>query len=543
MMQSRKQPDPFQAVRPHGRGFSRSRRRSAASLFLAGAIACGLSRGAQSQARAMADLPEASTACRSLQNLLIGNTVLIIGSDLRQSTACVLAAPVGFPCAPDSPLIASEANTNFIYACADLSATIRTLTPASGNHWEARWLRRFIYLQPGIIVVDDWVQPGAANRLVQWRIACQTNSAVAGRQLRVSGSNQELICETIWPPAKPFQPVSTDAQAGPPARTFAVESEAGPAGARFLHVLYPRRLALGRSLPQTLWERVWGALWKSGARRESVQARVVQKSPGEVQVAISLADRVFQLELPSPEAGAGWIALADGEGAPLVRRRPLPSGNLPPRDLVEKWDLPFRTRSAAEWDKGGPALKLKALVERGELEQCRIVELGCGSGNDAIYLASQGFNVTGIDIAPTALCYAAAKAQAAGVDVNWVLADVQALPELGKFDFIFDRGCYHNVRYVNAPGFVASMRQLSHPGTECLILSLDRDRAPGVREQTMRQNFSTQFDIVRLERSGIEDRAGSPLDSWALTLRRKLEMPEAGIAGSIVGRASSRSVP
>jgi methyl halide transferase len=209
----------------------------------------------------------------------------------------------------------------------------------------------------------------------------------------------------------------------------------------------------------------------------------------------------------------------------LVRRRPFPSGHLPRNEMVNEWDVRFRDRSASQWDIGKPALKLKSLVERGELKPCRVVDLGCGSGNDAIYLASRGFDVTGIDIAPTALWFAEEKAKAAGVHVNWVLADVFALPELGTFDFIFDRGCYHNLRYIDAGGFLSSMRQLSHPGTQCLILSLDKDTAPGVREHHLREDFAASFDIVRLERDGIEDRAGSAFESWALMLRRKFEAP------------------
>jgi methyl halide transferase len=167
------------------------------------------------------------------------------------------------------------------------------------------------------------------------------------------------------------------------------------------------------------------------------------------------------------------------------------------------------------------------MVDHGQLKPCRVVDVGCGSGNDAIYLASQGFDVTAIDIAPTALIYAEEKAKEAGVHVNWVLADVLSLPDLGKFDFIFDRGCYHNVRYVNLPRFVSSLRQLSHSSTQCLILSLNRDRPPGVREQDMRQDFASSFCIERLESGGIEDRGGNVVDSWALLLRRETDQTSA----------------
>ena len=77
-----------------------------------------------------------------------------------------------------------------------------------------------------------------------------------------------------------------------------------------------------------------------------------------------------------------------------------------------------------------------------------------GKGAVTVGDTSAGFDVTAIDIAPTALSIAEAKAQKAGVRVRWVLADVLALPELEPFELIFDRGCYHNVRYVDAAAFI-----------------------------------------------------------------------------------------
>ena len=107
--------------------------------------------------------------------------------------------------------------------------------------------------------------------------------------------------------------------------------------------------------------------------------------------------------------------------------------------------------------------------------------------------------------------------------VEWVLADVLALPKLEPFDFIFDRGCYHNVRYVDATTFVESVRQLSKPGTRCLILSLNRDGPPGVREKHMRDDFSSSFDFEWLQESGIQTGKDGQnrRASWSLMLRRK----------------------
>jgi methyl halide transferase len=237
--------------------------------------------------------------------------------------------------------------------------------------------------------------------------------------------------------------------------------------------------------------------------------------------------REFVVELPRSYVDPGWItATAPESGEPMLRR-PMPAGILPHGkqgfELIERWDRPYRGQQRPGWDTGLVAEDLKRAVEEGKIKPCRVVELGCGSGTNAVYLASRGFDVTAIDVAPTALGIAQAKADEAGVRVRWLLADVLNLPELGTFDLIFDRGCYHNVRYVDATGFVQAMRRLTDPGSRALIVSLNRDGPPGIREATMREDFSESFDFVWLHESEIQTGADANVrrPSWSLMLQRK----------------------
>jgi len=156
--------------------------------------------------------------------------------------------------------------------------------------------------------------------------------------------------------------------------------------------------------------------------------------------------------------------------------------------------------------------------------------LGCGLGTNAIYLAGKGFDVTGIDVAPTALSRAEEKARKAGVKVRWLLADVLAPPELDPFDLIYDRGCYHGVRRQSAAAYVNAVCRLSRPGTRLLLLAGNANEAgrggpPPVKEEEFRGDFSESFDFEWLRETRFDTRnsAAKGALAWSALLRRKKE--------------------
>lgn len=79
----------------------------------------------------------------------------------------------------------------------------------------------------------------------------------------------------------------------------------------------------------------------------------------------------------------------------------------------------------------------------------RALDLGCGSGRDAVYLAQQGWQVTAVDAVTQALGEARERARTAGVEVDFRQGDVTRLEQLGldagTFDLVLDRGCFHGL--------------------------------------------------------------------------------------------------
>jgi len=108
-----------------------------------------------------------------------------------------------------------------------------------------------------------------------------------------------------------------------------------------------------------------------------------------------------------------------------------------------EWDEHY-ANDELPWDTGDPDRHLVELVEQGVIAPGRALEVGCGTGTNALWLATQGFDVHGIDVAPLAIDRAEAKRRAAGAAVRFSVLDfLQDDPPGGPFDFVFDRGVLH----------------------------------------------------------------------------------------------------
>lgn len=107
------------------------------------------------------------------------------------------------------------------------------------------------------------------------------------------------------------------------------------------------------------------------------------------------------------------------------------------------WNQAYVTGDAP-WDTGAPDEHLVEFLRSGAVGRGRALDVGCGTGTNALWLAGQGFSVVGIDIAPAGLEKARAKADGAALDCRFAVADFlrDTIPG-GPFDLVFDRGCFH----------------------------------------------------------------------------------------------------
>ncbi|MBT5018659.1 methyltransferase domain-containing protein [bacterium] len=191
------------------------------------------------------------------------------------------------------------------------------------------------------------------------------------------------------------------------------------------------------------------------------------------------------------------------------------------------WQQKYETGNIP-WDSELPSAELFKVLEEYSIPPGRAIELGCGTGTNAVALAKLGWKVTAVDCVEEALVEAKSKADADQVNVDWIAADVQNFGvALGPFDFVFDRGCYHCCRRVDLSGYLKTLENMTRTGAYMLCLcgnpnGNEQGGPPRVPEADLREEFSSLFEIIHLREFHFEDAGGvqGPL-GWSIWMKRK----------------------
>ncbi|MFL5245126.1 MAG: class I SAM-dependent methyltransferase [Gemmataceae bacterium] len=196
---------------------------------------------------------------------------------------------------------------------------------------------------------------------------------------------------------------------------------------------------------------------------------------------------------------------------------------------MEHWDNRYHIGDTP-WDTGHPSAELMRVLEEDKIAPCPAIDLGCGTGSNAICLAERGFDVTALDISPTALDQGRCKKAKAGVKTRFVLGDVLNPPEDigGPYGFVFDRGCYHVVRRINVEPFMQTLERITQKGSMGLFLAGNakekREKGPPtVSEEELRAELGKLFDIIRLREFRFDPIPGMDFEplGWSCLMQRK----------------------
>ncbi|MGK5172160.1 class I SAM-dependent methyltransferase [Geodermatophilus sp. CPCC 205761] len=191
------------------------------------------------------------------------------------------------------------------------------------------------------------------------------------------------------------------------------------------------------------------------------------------------------------------------------------------------WDASYHD-GPAPWDVGRPQPAVVRVAAAGGFAGA-VLDAGCGTGENALHVASLSLPVLGVDVAGTALAIAREKAHDRGIAAEFAVADALRLERLGRrFDTVLDCGLFHALDGDERPGYVASLASVTGRGGTLYVLCFSDD-GPGtgphpVGRHELRAAFepATGWEVAAVEPDRIltrfHDDAGAP--AWLATIRR-----------------------
>lgn len=179
------------------------------------------------------------------------------------------------------------------------------------------------------------------------------------------------------------------------------------------------------------------------------------------------------------------------------------------------------------WDIGRPQGAFVRLIDGGAVRG-RVLDVGCGTGENAMYAAQAGLQVVGVDFAPEAIRRARAKARERGLVVDFEVADVLDLNQYGEtFDSAMDSGMFHTLPDAARPRYAASVGGALRSGGR-LFIECFSEHEPGdwgprrVTQAEIRATFTAGWTVDGIEADTFDTfvREAPKVSAWLVSLTR-----------------------
>jgi cyclopropane fatty-acyl-phospholipid synthase-like methyltransferase len=179
------------------------------------------------------------------------------------------------------------------------------------------------------------------------------------------------------------------------------------------------------------------------------------------------------------------------------------------------------------WDIGRPQKEFVELVRSGEITGS-VLDIGCGTGEHALFFAAEGYDVWGIDSAPLAIEKAQEKAVKRGLPVHFCVLDALDLSQLNrKFDTATDSGLFHTLSDEDRPLFVDNLAAVIAPAGNYFMLCFSDLEPAGygprrITKREIQESFSDGWTINYIRPAVFESRtrAEGPR-AWLSSIAKK----------------------
>lgn len=122
----------------------------------------------------------------------------------------------------------------------------------------------------------------------------------------------------------------------------------------------------------------------------------------------------------------------------------------------------------APWDTGITPPEVIAFLE--QTPAGHALDIGCGTGTNAVEMARRGWRVTGVDFSRRAIGAARRRAAGTGLPVDFRQAEAAELPGIaGPFDFVLDIGCFHSLDAAGQARYAARLANVTKPGSTYML--------------------------------------------------------------------------
>src|SRR3989442_8399514 len=186
------------------------------------------------------------------------------------------------------------------------------------------------------------------------------------------------------------------------------------------------------------------------------------------------------------------------------------------------------TEGAPPWDIGRRQREFVGLEEAGEIKG-GVLDVGCGTGENALYLAARGHEVWGVDAAPTAIEKAKEKAKARDLAATFRLHDALELKKLQRtFDTVIDSGLFHTFPDEDRPRYARSLASVLRKGGHYFLMCFS-EREPGTwgprrgKQAELKGTFGGGGRIARIHLAPFEARiegGGNEAQAWLAKIVR-----------------------